>query len=97
MVVSNRAVVAAIPMRHLSRVKRVNVNWRLIEEGAQPRRRTRERSESFVEGNSFGSRADPGESRFRARPPIHRRNDCCIARRRTRADAAGRDHDLGES
>jgi serine/threonine protein kinase len=55
--VSKRAVVAAIPMRHLSRVKRaVNVNWRLIEGTARPGRDyggPESGVESFVEGNSF--------------------------------------------
>ena len=57
MVVSKRAVVAAIPMRHLSRVKRaVTVNWRLIEGSARPGRDyggPESGVESFVEGNSF--------------------------------------------
>jgi len=57
MVVSQRAVVAAIPMRHLSRGKRaVNVNWRLIEGTARPGRDyggPESGVESFVEGNSF--------------------------------------------
>jgi len=57
MVVSQHAVVAAIPMRHLSRVKRaVTVNWRLIEGTARPGRDyggPESGVESFVEGNSF--------------------------------------------
>ena len=99
MVVSKRAVVAAIPMRHLSRVKRaVNVNWRLIEGTARPGRDyggPESGVESFVEGNSFRILyvpilANPGSARDRA---VHRGNDCSIARRGARADAPGRGHD----
>lgn len=57
MVVSKRAVVAAIPMRHLSRVRRaINVNWRLIGGTARAGRDyggPESGVESFVEGNSF--------------------------------------------
>ena len=57
MVVSKRAVVAAIPMRHLSRVKRaVNVHWRLVAGTATPGRDyggPESGVEPFVEGNSF--------------------------------------------
>jgi len=57
MAVSKRAVVAAIPLRHLSRVKRaVNVNWRLVAGTALPGRDyggPESGVESFVEGNSF--------------------------------------------
>ena len=78
MVVSKRAVVAAIPMRHLSRVKRaVNVNWRLIEGTARPGRDyggPESGVESFVEGNSFRILyvpilANPGLRRVTASSP----------------------------
>jgi tRNA A-37 threonylcarbamoyl transferase component Bud32 len=57
MVVSSRAVVAAIPLRHLSRVPRdVSVNWRLIDGTARAGRDyggPTEGTERLVEGNSF--------------------------------------------
>ena len=72
--VSKRAVVAAIPMRHLSRVKRaVNVNWRLVEGTARAGRDYGEPEsgvESFAEGSSFRILyvpilANPGTTRDR--------------------------------
>jgi hypothetical protein len=57
MMVSNRAVVAAIPLRHLSGTPRdVRVNWRIIEGSARPGRDyggPESGVESFVAGNSF--------------------------------------------
>jgi hypothetical protein len=57
MVVSNRAVVAAIPLRHLSRTPRdVRVNWRIIEGSARPGRDyggPESGVESFAAGNNF--------------------------------------------
>ncbi len=55
--VSNRAVVAAIPLRHLSGTPRdVRVNWRIIEGSARPGRDyggPESGVESFVAGNNF--------------------------------------------
>jgi hypothetical protein len=55
--VSNRAVVAAIPIRHLSAAPRdVKVNWRIIPGSAQPGRDyggPESGVEPFVAGNSF--------------------------------------------
>ncbi len=57
MKVSNRAVVAAIPLRHLSGTPRdVRVNWRIIEGSARPGRDyggPESGVESFVAGNNF--------------------------------------------
>jgi len=57
MVVSNRAVVAAIPLRHRSRAPRdVSVQWRIIEGSARPGRDyggPESGIESFAAGNSF--------------------------------------------
>jgi serine/threonine protein kinase len=57
MVVSSRAVVAAIPLRHLTRRPRdVRVNWRIIEGSARPGRDyggPDSGVESFVAGNNF--------------------------------------------
>ena len=57
MEVSNRAVVAAIPLRHLSGTPRdVRVNWRIIEGSARPGRDyggPESGVESFVAGNNF--------------------------------------------
>jgi serine/threonine protein kinase len=57
MMVSNRAVVAAIPLRHLSaRPRDVRVNWRIIEGSARPGRDyggPESGVESFVAGNNF--------------------------------------------
>jgi serine/threonine protein kinase len=57
MMVSNRAVVAAIPLRHLSATPRdVRVNWRIIEGSARPGRDyggPESGVESFVAGNNF--------------------------------------------
>jgi len=57
MVVSKRAVVAAIPLRHLNHVRRpVSVHWRTIEGTARSGRDfggPPAGVESFVEGNSF--------------------------------------------
>jgi Protein kinase domain len=57
MIVSNRAVVAAIPLRHLNRAKlAVDVTWRIIEGSARSGRDYGGAStgvETFVEGNTF--------------------------------------------
>lgn len=57
MVVSNRAVVAAIPLRHLSSAPRdAGVRWRIIEGSALPGRDyggPESGAESFAAGNSF--------------------------------------------
>ena len=57
MVVSNRAVVAAIPLRHLSHVRRaVNVSWRILDGSARAGRDYAGPAsgvEPFIEGNSF--------------------------------------------
>jgi hypothetical protein len=57
MMVSNRAVVAAIPLRHLSGSPRnVRVNWRIIEGSARPGADfggPESGVESFVAGNNF--------------------------------------------
>jgi len=57
MSVSNRAVVAAIPLRHLSGTQRdVRVNWRILEGSARPGRDyggPESGVESFVAGNNF--------------------------------------------
>lgn len=57
MVVSNRAVVAAIPLRHLSGAPRdTSVRWRIIEGSARPGRDyggPESGVESFAAGNSF--------------------------------------------
>ncbi len=57
MMVSNRAVVAAIPLRHLSGTPRdVRVNWRIIEGSARPGRDyggPESGVESFAAGNNF--------------------------------------------
>lgn len=57
MLVSSKAVVAAIPLRHLSRTSRnVRVNWRIIEGSARPGRDyggPESGVESFVAGNNF--------------------------------------------
>ncbi len=57
MVVSNRAVVAAIPLRHLSSTPRdVSVKWRIIEGSARPGRDyggPESGVETFVAGNNF--------------------------------------------
>jgi serine/threonine protein kinase len=57
MIVSNRAVVAAIPLRHLSHVRRaVNVSWRILDGSARAGRDYAGPAsgvEPFVEGNSF--------------------------------------------
>lgn len=57
MMVSNRAVVAAIPLRHLSGTPRdVRVTWRIIEGSARPGRDyggPESGVESFVAGNNF--------------------------------------------
>jgi hypothetical protein len=57
MVVSNRAVVAPIPLRHLSSAQRdVRVNWRIIEGSARPGRDyggPESGVERFVAGNNF--------------------------------------------
>ena len=57
MVVSNQAVVAAIPLRHLNRARRpVNVHWRTIDGSAVSGRDYAGPSsgvEPFIEGNSF--------------------------------------------
>jgi hypothetical protein len=57
MVVSGRAVVAPIPLRHLSRERRaVRVHWRAIDGSARAGRDyggPKSGVEHFVEGNSF--------------------------------------------
>jgi hypothetical protein len=57
MVVSNRAVVAAIPLRHLNRARRaVNVSWQLLDGSARIGRDYSGPAsgvEPFIEGNSF--------------------------------------------
>ena len=57
MIVSNRAVVAAIPLRHLSGTPRnARVKWRIIEGSARPGRDyggPESGVESFVAGNNF--------------------------------------------
>ncbi|MGH8204755.1 MAG: Calx-beta domain-containing protein, partial [Steroidobacteraceae bacterium] len=57
MVVSKRAVLAAIPLRHLSRTRRaVSVSWRAIDGSAQAGRDfdgAASGTESFVEGTSL--------------------------------------------
>jgi serine/threonine protein kinase len=57
MSVSNRAVVAAIPLRHLSHVRRaVNVSWRILDGSARAGRDYAGPAsgvEPFIEGNSF--------------------------------------------
>ncbi len=75
MVVSRRAVVAAIPMRNLSRVRRaVTLQWRIVEDSARAGRDfggPTSGVESFTEGNSFRILyipllQDPGPSRERS-------------------------------
>jgi hypothetical protein len=55
--VSNRAVVAAIPLRHLNRERRaVSVNWRVVDGTARAGRDYAgppSGTEPFIEGNSF--------------------------------------------
>lgn len=57
MIVSNRAVVAAIPLRHLNRARRaVNVSWRILDGSARAGRDYAGPAsgvEPFIEGNSF--------------------------------------------
>lgn len=57
MIVSKNAVVAAVPMRNLSKVRRaVTVNWRIVEGSARVDRDFAgplAGTEAFVEGNSF--------------------------------------------
>ncbi len=57
MVVSNRAVVAAIPLRHLNRTRRaVRVDWRIVDGTARAGLDyggPMSGAETFVEGNSF--------------------------------------------
>ena len=57
MVVSNRAVVAAIPLRHLNHARRaVNVSWRILDGSARAGRDYAGPAsgvEPFIEGNSF--------------------------------------------
>jgi len=74
MIVSKNAVVAAVPMRNLTRVRRaVTVNWRIIEGTARIDRDfggPMGGTESFVEGNSFRILyipilQDPGATRDR--------------------------------
>jgi serine/threonine protein kinase len=57
MIVSNRAVVAAIPLRHLNHARRaVNVSWRILDGSARAGRDYAGPAsgvEPFIEGNSF--------------------------------------------
>ena len=57
MVVSSRSVVAPVPLRHLSRVRRaVSVNWQVIDGSARSGRDfagPQSGVEHFIEGNSF--------------------------------------------
>ena len=57
MIVSNRAVVAAIPLRHLNHARRaVNVSWRILDGSARAGRDYAGPTsgvEPFIEGNSF--------------------------------------------
>jgi hypothetical protein len=57
MVVSKRAVVAAVPLRHLNRARRaVSVKWRIVEGSARAGRDyagATSGTETFVEGHSF--------------------------------------------
>jgi len=57
MIVSNRAVVAAIPLRHLNHSRRaVNVSWRILDGSARAGRDYAGPAsgvEPFIEGNSF--------------------------------------------
>ena len=57
MIVSNRAVVAAIPLRHLNRARRaVNVSWRILDGSARAGSDYAGPAsgvEPFIEGNSF--------------------------------------------
>ena len=103
MIVSNRAVVAAIPLRHLNHARRaVNVSWRILDGSARAGRDYAGPTsgvEPFIEGNSFRILYVPilPNAGRDARPLVHRRAHGRVgwrgprpARRASRSRSSGR-------